>query len=115
MEEDIEEIDAMELCPRDNTERILHGNDRGNQNFAPIGRGSFDRGDQNGSQDGRQNFENNPKNIGRGLYNQGQNRTFHSQYQDGAKPAKWDATFQAYDTDSKSLLEALKKLAAYTT
>ena len=31
------------------------------------------------------------------------------------KPTKWDATFQAYDIDSKSLLEALKQLAAYNT
>ena len=38
---------------------------------------------------------------------------FHSQYQDGSKPTKWDTTFQAYDIDGKSLLEVLKKLAAY--
>ena len=31
------------------------------------------------------------------------------------KPTKWDTTFQAYNRDSKSLLEALKKLAAYNT
>ena len=37
------------------------------------------------------------------------------QYQDGVKPTKWDATFQAYDIDSKSLLEAPKKLAAFNT
>ena len=42
--EDMEEIDAMELCPRDNTKKIFHGNDRGNRNFGPVGRGSFDRG-----------------------------------------------------------------------
>ena len=59
--EDIEEIDAMELCPRDNTKKIFHGNDRGNRNFGPIGRASFGRGGQNVSQDRRQNLENNPK------------------------------------------------------
>ena len=40
-EEDIEEIDAMELCSRDNTKRIFHGSDRGHRNFGPVGRGSF--------------------------------------------------------------------------
>ena len=28
LEEDMEEVDAMELCPRDNTKRVFHGNDR---------------------------------------------------------------------------------------
>ena len=69
----MEEIDAMELCPKDNTKKIFHGNDRGNRNFGLIGRGSFGRGGQNGSQDRRQNLENNPKGVGRGSYNQGQN------------------------------------------
>ena len=45
--EDIEEIDAMELCTRDNTKKIFNGNDRGNRNFGPIVRGSFGRGSQN--------------------------------------------------------------------
>ena len=113
VEEDMEETDAMELCPRDNTKKIFNGNDRGNSNFGPIGRGSFGRGSQNVGQDRRQNLENNPKGVRRGSYNQGQNKTFHSKYQDGSKPAKWDTTFQAYDIDGKSLLEVLKKLAAY--
>ena len=103
-----EEIDAMELCPRDNTKKIFHGNDRGNRNFGPVGRGSFGKGGQNVSQKRRQNLENNPKGVGRGSYNQGQNRTFCSKYQDGSKPTKWDTTFQAYDIDGKSLLEVLK-------
>ena len=97
LEENIEEIDAMELHPRNNNKRVFHGNNRINRNFGPVGRGSFCRGGQNVSQDRRQN------------------RNFCSQYQDGPKPTKWDATFQAYDIDSKSLLEALKKLAAYNT
>ena len=95
LEENIDEIDAMELCPRDNTERVFHGNDRGNRNFGPVGRGSFGRGSQNGSQDRRQNFEGNTRGIGRGVYNHNQNKNFHSQYQDGVKPTKRDATFQA--------------------
>ena len=115
LEEDIEEMDAVELHPRDKTKRVFHGNDRGNRNFGLVGRGSFDRGSKNGSQDRRQNFEGNPRGIGRGVYNQNQNKNFCSQYQDGAKPTKWDATFIVYDIDSKSLLEALKKLAAYNT
>ena len=111
LEEDIEEIDAMELRPRDNSKRVFHGNDRGNRNFGPIERDSFGKGSQNGSQDRRQNFKNNSRGVGRGSYNQEQSKLFRSQYQDGSKPANWDATFQAYDIDSKSLLEALKKLA----
>ena len=35
-------------------------------------------------------------------------------YQDGSKPAKWDAQFQAYDIGGKAVLEALKKLMAFT-
>ena len=76
LEEDMEEIDAMELCPRDNIKRVSHGNDRGNRNFGSIGRGSFSRGGQNGNQDRRQNFKNNSRGVGRGLYNQGQSKTF---------------------------------------
>ena len=109
----MEEIDAMELCPRDNTKKIFHGFDRGNRNFGPIGKGSFGTGGQNVSQERRQNLENNPKGVQRGSYNQGQNRTFCSKYQDRSNPAKWDAMLQAYDITGKSLLEALKKLAAY--
>ena len=30
----------------DNTKRVFHGNDRGNRNFGPVGRGSFGRGSQ---------------------------------------------------------------------
>ena len=88
----MEEIDAMELLPRGNTKKIFHGNDRGN--FGPIRRGSLCRGGQNVSQDRRQNLENNPKDVGRGSYNQGQNRDFCLKYQDGSKLAKWDAMFQ---------------------
>ena len=42
--EDIEQVDAMELCPRDNTKRVFHGNDRDKRNFCSVGRGSFSRG-----------------------------------------------------------------------
>ena len=58
-------------------------------------------------------LKNNVRSVGRGTYNQGQSRNPHSQYQDRSKPARWDATFQAYHTDSKGVLEALKKLAAH--
>ena len=44
LEENIDEIDAMELHPRDNTKRVFHGNDRGKRNFGLVGRGSFGRG-----------------------------------------------------------------------
>ena len=113
--EDIEEVDAMELCPRDNTKRVFHGNDRDKRNFGSVGRGSFGRGSRDDNQYKRQNYEGNLRGNTRGRYNQNQNRNFHSQYQNKTKPAKWDATFQGYDIDGKSLLEALKKLAAYNT
>ena len=95
--ENMEEIDAMELHPSDNTKKIFHGNDKGHRNFGSIGRGIFGRGDCNVSHDRRQNLEINPKGVGKGSNNQGQNRTFCSKYQDGSKPAKWDATFQAHN------------------
>ena len=41
LEEDIKEVDAMELYPRDNTRRVFHGNDRDKRNFDSVGRGSF--------------------------------------------------------------------------
>ena len=44
LEENIDEIDTMELCSRDNTKRVFHENDRDNRNFGPVGRGSFSRG-----------------------------------------------------------------------
>ena len=33
LEENIEEVDTMELHPRDNTKRVFHGNDRDKNNF----------------------------------------------------------------------------------
>ena len=53
------------------------------------------------------------KNSNRGT-GRGANRNFHPQNQDGTKPTKWDAQFQAYGIDGKAVLEALKKLMAYT-
>ena len=93
LEKDIEEIDVIELHPRDNTKRVFHSNDGGNGNFGPIERGSFGWGSQNGSQDRRQNFKNNSTGVRKGSHNQGQSKIFCSQYQDRLKPAKWDAIF----------------------
>ena len=45
---------------------------------------------------------------------EGTNRNFHSQCQEDTKPTKWDAQFQAYGIDGRSVLEALKKLTVYT-
>ena len=78
LEEDMEEVDAMELHPRDNTKRVFHGNDRDKGNFCPVGRGSFGRGSQNDNQDRRQNYEGNFRGNTRGRYNQNQNRNFSS-------------------------------------
>ena len=113
LEEDMKEVNAMELHPRDNTKKVFHGNDRDKRNFGSVGGGSFGRGSRNDNQDRRQNYEGNLRGNTRGRYNKNQNKNFHSQYQNKTKPAKWDATFQAYDIDGKSLLVALKKLAAY--
>ena len=112
LEEDIEEIDATELCPRDNTKRVFHGNNRDKRNFGSVERGSFNRGSGDDNQGKRQIYEGNPRGNTRGRYNQNQNRNFHSQYQNETKPAKWDTTFQVYDIDGKSLLEALKKVSS---
>ena len=76
LEEDMEEVDAMELCPRHSTKSVFHRNDRDKGNFGSIGRGS-----QNDNQDRRQNYEGNLTGSTRRRYNQNQNRNFHSQYQ----------------------------------
>ena len=41
-------------------------------------------------------------------------KSFCSKYQDGPKPTKWDTQFQAYDIEGKAVLEALRKLMAFT-
>ena len=115
LEEDIEEIDAVELCPRDNTKRVFHGNDRGNRNFGLVGRSSLAEEVKMAAKMEGRILKAILEELEEEYTTKIKTRTFISQYQDEAKPTKWDATFQAYDIDNKSLLEALKKLAAYNT
>ena len=94
---------------RSGSDAAPNKNNRVQRNFNQLGSGNFNREGCNGNYKQRLNFENSNRGTGRGA-----NRNFHPQYQDGIKSTKWDAQFQAYGIDSKVVLEALKKLTAYT-
>ena len=103
-DEEYEGIEVMELHPfttnrADGAQRSF--NPTNQENFNKVGR---PRGYVN-----RQNSGNNAQSNGRGNF-----KSFHSKYQDEPKPAKWDAQFQVYDIEGKAVLEALKKLTAFT-
>ena len=109
-EEEYEGVEVMELCPHDGNNRPApNKNNRIQRNFNQAGCGNFNREGCNGNYDQRPNFENSNRGTGRGA-----KRNYHSQYQDGPKLTKWDAQFQAYGIEDKAVLEALKKLTAYT-
>ena len=109
-EEQYEGVEAMELCPHDRNNRPApNKNNRIQRNFNQAGCGNFKREGHNSNYDRRPNFENSNRGTGRGA-----NRNYCSQYQDGPKSTKWDAQFQAYGIKGKVVLEALKKLTAYT-
>ena len=103
-------VEVMELRPcRENIGPTSNNNNRVQRNFNQASSGSFNRERRNDDYNLRPPFENNNRGIGRGT-----NRNFHSQHQEDANPTKWDAQFQAYDIDGRAVLEALKKLTAYT-
>ena len=109
IEEEFEGVEAMELHPcRENIGPTSNNNNRV-QTFSQTDSGSFNRERRNDGYNQRPPFENSNRGTGRGT-----NRNFHSQCQEDAKPTKWDAQFQAYGIDGRVVLEALKKLTAYT-
>ena len=110
LEEGYEGVEVMELQPCDGNNRPAPNKDnRAQRHLNQSGSGNFNREGCNGNYIQRPNFENSNKGNGKGA-----NKNFHPQYQDGIKPTKWDAQFQAYGIDGKVVLEALKKLTAYT-
>ena len=103
-------VEVIELHPcRENIRPTSNNNNRVQKNFNQANSGSFNRERRNDGYNQRPPFENSNRGIGRRT-----NRNFHSQCQEDAKPTKWDAQFQAYGIDGRVVLEALKKLTAYT-
>ena len=107
--EGYEGIEVMELRPRDGNKFTTNRVDGAQRNFNPTNQGSFNKVGRPGGYVNRQNSGNNTQSNGRENF-----KSFCSKYQDGPKPAKWDAQFQAYDIEGKAVLEALKKLTAFT-
>ena len=107
-DEGYEGIEVMELCLRDGNKFTTNSVDGAQRNarFNPTNQGNFNKVTRPGGYVNRQNSGNNTQSNGR--------ENFHLKYQDGPKPAKWDAQFQAYDIEGKAVLEALKKLMAFT-
>ena len=99
----------MELHLRDRNKFTTNRVDGAQRSFNPTNQGNFNKVRRPGGYVNRQNSGNNAQSNGRENF-----KSFCSKYQDGPKPAKWDAQFQAYDIEGKTVLEALKKLMAFT-
>ena len=93
----------MELCLRDGNKFTTNRVDGAQRSFNPTNQGNFNKVRRPGSSVNRQNSGNNTQSNRRENF-----KSFHLKYQDGPKPAKWDAQFQAYDIEGKAVLEALK-------
>ena len=104
-----EGIEVMVLCLRDGNKFTTNRVDGAQRIFNPTNQGNFNKVRRPGGYVNRQNSGNNTRSNGRENF-----KSFCSKYQDGPKPAKWDAQFQAYDIEGKAVLEALKKLMAFT-
>ena len=100
--EEYKGIEAMELCPRDGNKFTTNRADGAPRSFNPTNQGNFNKVGRPRGYVNRQNSRNNSQSNGRENF-----KSFHSKYQDGPKPAKWDAQFQAYDIEGKAVLEAL--------
>ena len=108
-DKDYEGIQVMELCPRDGNKFTTNRVDGAQRSFNPTNQGNFNKVGRPRGYVNRQNSGNNAQSNGRENF-----KSFHLKYQGGPKPAKWDAQFQAYDIEGKAVLEALKKLTAFT-
>ena len=102
-------IEVMELFLRDGNKFTTNRVDGAQRSFNPTNQGNFKKVGRPGGYVNRQNSGNSAQSNGRENF-----KSFCSKYQDGPKPAKWDAQFQAYDIEGKAVLEALKKLTAFT-
>ena len=108
-DEEYKGIEAMELHLRDGNKFTTNRVDGAQRSFNPTNQGNFNKVRRPGGYVNRQNSGNNTQSNGRENF-----KSFHSKYQDGPKPAQWGAQFQAYDIEGKAVLEALKKLTAFT-
>ena len=101
-DKEYEGIEVMELCPRDGNKFTTNRADGAQRSFNPRNQENFNKVRRPRSYVNRQNSGNNAQSNGRENF-----RSFCLKYQDGPKPAKWDAQFQAYDIEGKAVLEAL--------
>ena len=108
-DEEYEGIEAMELHLKDGNKFTTNRVDGAQRSSNPTNQGNFNNVRRPRGYVNRQNSGNNTQSNGRENF-----KTFRLKYQDGPKSAKWDAQFQAYDIEGKAVLEALKKLTAFT-
>ena len=101
-------IEVMELHPKDGNKFTTNRVDGAQRSLNSTNQGNFNKVGRPGGYVNRQNSGNTRSN-GRENF-----KSFRLKYQDGPKPAKWDAQFQAYDIEGKAVLEALKKLTTFT-
>ena len=108
-DEEYKGIEAMELHLRDGNKFTTNRADGAQRSFNPTNQGNFNKVRRSRGYVNRQNSGNNAQSNRRENF-----KSFCLKYQDGPKPVKWDAQFQAYDIEGKAVLEALKKLTAFT-
>ena len=108
-DEGYEGIEVMELRLRVGNKFATNRVDGAQRSFNPTNQGNFNKVRRPGGYVNRQNSGNNTQSNRRENF-----KSLCLKYQDGPKPAKWDAQFQAYDIEGKAVLEALKKLMAFT-
>ena len=108
-DEEYEGIEVMELRLRDGKKFTTNRVDGAQRSFNPTNQENFNKVRRPRGYVNRKNSGNNAQSNGRENF-----KSFRSKYQDGLKPAKWDAQFQAYDIEGKAVLKALKKLMAFT-
>ena len=86
----------MELHLRDGNKFTTNRADGAQRSFNLTNQGNFNKVGRPGDYVNRQNSGNNTRSNGRENF-----KSFRSKCQDGPKPAKWDAQFQAYDIEAK--------------
>ena len=109
-DKEYEGIEEMELHPRDGNKFTTDKAEGAQRSFKPMNQEKFNKVGRLRGYGNKQNSGNNTRSNGRENF-----KSFHSKYQDGPKPAKWDAQFRAYVIEGKAVLKALKKLMAFTT
>ena len=85
-DKEYEGIEVMELCLRDGNKFTTNRVDGAQGSFNPTNRGNFNKARRPRGYVNRQNSGNNAQSNGRENF-----KSFRLKYQDGLKPAKWDA------------------------